>query len=794
MHKIIEKVIGETIEQFNGVRVDKDGKEIFHKFEIYNKMRKELELIGKDIEELSREELDVIGHILTLNTDRESILEAFEKSEISLDESVIDCLITVRRKNISLFNKWHSFSLKIMKELIPEMYEQPKEQMTLLTEMGLFKDKVEQFAGLKYIPVDSLSDEIYNPVVRRAMRITFKNLNALLKKYGVFEEIIIEMPRDRNSEEEKNRIKDFQKINEKEPKEIENKLISSYDIKLLPVYFANQKELWLKLKLWNEQDGICLYSGKTIMPSDILEHPEWFEIDHIIPRSISFDDSRSNKVLVYRSENQKKKNQTPYYYLTHSKGEWSYEQYKATVMKLSKKKEYGLSRKKVQILLFEKDITKMDVLQGFINRNLNDTRYASRVVLNTLQSFFKAKKEKTKIKVIRGSFTHQMRKNMKLDKNREESYTHHAVDAMLIAYSQLGYNAYKKLQGTFIDFETGEILDERLWNENMSDDVYAEYLYGQKWSKIRKNIDEAEKQVKFWYKVDKKANRSLCNQTIYGTREYEVIEKKKEISKTYKISKLDFRTKDGFRNFKKLALDKNKREQLLVYRNDIHTFNLLLDIMETYKEATNPFVQYEKETGDYVRKYAKKHNGPKLGKLRYIDGEVGSCIDISHKYGYKKGSKKVILDSLVPYRMDVYYNKTDNKYYFVGIKQSDLKCETGKMRIDENAYANVLIHEKMIKKGQSRLDLEKLGFEFKLSFYRNDIIKYEKNGQFFVERFLSRTMPKVKNYIETKPVNKAKFDKQNLVGLSKTTSVQKYYMDILGNWYPCKKEEFRIFC
>ena len=47
---------------------------------------------------------------------------------------------------------------------------------------------------------------------------------------------------------------------------------------------------------------------------------------------------------------------------------------------------------------------------------------------------------------------------MRLDKNREESFAHHAVDALLIVYSQMGYNTFRKLQGEFIDFETGEIV------------------------------------------------------------------------------------------------------------------------------------------------------------------------------------------------------------------------------------------------------------------------------------------------------------------------------------------------
>ena len=147
----------------------------------------------------------------------------------------------------------------------------------------------------------------------------------------------------------------------------------------------------------------------------------------------------------------------------------------------------------------------------------------------------------------------------------------------------------------------------------------------------------------------------------------------------FKINKLNIRTKEGAAIFKKLALSKKEsdREKLLVYKNDRRTFDDLVQILKDYAEAVNPFVQYEKETGDCVRKYAKKHNGPRIDKLKYTDGEIGSCIDISHKYGHDKGSKKVVLESLVPYRMDVYYNEAENAYYLVGIKQSDVKCENG---------------------------------------------------------------------------------------------------------------------
>lgn len=790
MRKIIADIMGEKIEEFSGARIDKAGKEQFHKFETYNKMRKSLAEIDVDINDFSREELDEIGHVLTINTDKEAMVDAFNKSWVDLSDDIRECLISLRKGNGALFGKWHSFSLKIMNELIPEMYAQPKEQMTLLTEMGVTKGTADEFVGLKYIPVDAVSDKIFNPVVRRAVQISFKIINDILKKYKELESIVIEMPRDRNSDEQKKRITDSQKMNEKEMEFIEKKLAVTYGIRLSPSDFSAQKQLTLKLKLWNEQDGMCLYSGRTIDPNDIIKNPDLFEIDHVIPRSISFDDSRSNKVLVYCTENQKKGNQTPYFYLTHSSGGWTYEQFKATVMSLSKKKEYAISRKKVQNLLYSEDITKMEVLRGFINRNINDTSYASRVVLNTVQNFFKAKEADTKVKVIKGSYTHQMRCNMKLDKNREENYSHHAVDAMLIGFSELRYEAYRKLQGTFIDFETGEILERKMWDENMSDEVYVDYLYGKKWTNIRQEIVRAEKNVKYWHYVFRKPNRGLCNQTIRGTREYD--------GNQYKINKLDIRTKEGATVFAKLAFSEKEsdRERLLVYINDRKTFDSLVQIYEDYSDAQNPFVQYEKETGDYVRKYSKKHNGPRIGKLKYKDGIVGTCIDISHKYGHERGSKKVILESLVPYRMDVYYNESENLYYLIGIKHSDIKFEKGKNVIDEDAYATILKNEKMIKQGQTRADLEKLGYTFKLSFYKNDIIEYEKDGEIFVERLVSRTK-KNKNYIETKPIHKDKFDDKKdgrkILGITKTNRIRKYRTDILGNWYPCEEEKFSIF-
>ena len=56
--------------------------------------------------------------------------------------------------------------------------------------------------------------------------------------------------------------------------------------------------------------------------------------------------------------------------------------------------------------------------------------------------------------------------------------------------------------------------------------------------------------------------------------------------------------------------------------------------------------------------------------------------------------------------MDVYYKEENHSYYLVGVKQSDIKFEKGRNVIVEEAYARILVNEKMIQPGQSRADLE----------------------------------------------------------------------------------------
>ena len=100
MEKIISSCIGEKIEKIEGARIDKNEKNIYHTFEQYNKMRKIFAEKNYDIKELTIEQLDEIGRILTINTEREGIKDAIMESELlHLNNEQINLLIELRYKS-----------------------------------------------------------------------------------------------------------------------------------------------------------------------------------------------------------------------------------------------------------------------------------------------------------------------------------------------------------------------------------------------------------------------------------------------------------------------------------------------------------------------------------------------------------------------------------------------------------------------------------------------------------------------------------------------------------------------
>lgn len=793
--KYIAKMIDASVDQIRGYRVDVNNKPEMHTFEVYRKMQS-LETIP--VGEFSREVLDELAHILTLNTEREGIEEAINTKlmDVFSKDQILE-FVQFRKNNSSLFSKgWHNFSLKLMMELIPELYETSEEQMAILTRLGKQKFK-ETSKRTKYIDEQEVTEEIYNPVVAKSVRQAIKIINEATKKYGIFDDIVIEMARENNEEDAKKDYIKRQKANHDEKNAAMEKAAFQYNGKkeLPDSIFHGHKELATKIRLWHQQGEKCLYTGKNIPISDLIHNQYKYEIDHILPLSLSFDDSLSNKVLVLATANQEKGQRTPFQALDSMDDAWSYREFKSYV-----KDSKLLGNKKKDYLLTEEDISKIEVKQKFIERNLVDTRYSSRVVLNTLQDFYKAHKFDTTISVVRGQFTSQLRRKWRLEKSRE-TYHHHAVDALIIAASSQ-LRLWKKQnnplisykEGQFVDSETGEII-------SLTDDEYKELVFKAPYDHFVDTLrsKKFEDSILFSYQVDSKYNRKISDATIYATRKAKLNKDRSE--EIYVLGKIkDIYSQAGYDAFIKIYnKDKSK---FLMYHKDPQTFEKVIEeILRTYpskefnennKEVPcNPFEKYRQENGP-IRKYSKKGNGPEIKSLKYYDKNIPeSFINITPS----NSKNKVILRQLNPWRTDVYFNHQTEKYELLGLKYADLQFEkkTGIYYITIDKY-----NEIKEKEGVSEHS------EFKFTLYKNDLLLIKdteiKEEQIF--RFLSRTMPNQKHYVELKPYYKGNFEVKERIKVFNTTSngrclkglgkkglsIYKIKTDVLGNKHFIKKE------
>lgn len=793
--KYIAKMIGASVDQIHGYRIDPNKKPEMHTFEAYRKMQS-LETIR--VEELPRKFIDELAHILTLNTEREGIEEAINAKlkDIFSQDQVLE-LVQFRKNNSSLFSKgWHNFSLKLMVELIPELYETSEEQMTILTRFGKQKSK-EVSKRTKYIDEKELTEEIYNPVVAKSVRQAIKIINEATKRYGIFDNIVIEMARENNEEDAKKEYIKRQKVNLDEKNAAMEKAAFQYNGKkeLPDNVFHGHKELATKIRLWHQQGEKCLYTGKNIPISDLIQNQYKYEIDHILPLSLSFDDSLSNKVLVLATANQEKGQRTPFQALDSMDDAWSYHEFKSYV-----KDSKLLGNKKKEYLLTEEDISKIEVKQKFIERNLVDTRYSSRVVLNALQDFYKEHQFDTTISVVRGQFTSQLRRKWGLEKSRE-TYHHHAVDALIIAASsQLRLwkkqnnplVSYKEEQ--FVDQETGEII-------SLSDDEYKELVFKAPYDHFVDTLKSKkfEDSILFSYQVDSKYNRKISDATIYATRKAKLDKDKSE--ETYVLGKIkDIYSQAGYDAFIKIY-NKDK-SRFLMYHKDPQTFEKAIEeILRTYpskelneknKEVPcNPFEKYRQENGP-IRKYSRKGNGPEIKSLKYYDNKLGNHIDITPN----ESMNQVVLQSLKPWRTDVFFNHQTEKYELMGLKYSDLNFEkgSGKYSISLEKYNSIKMNEGVSEES-----------EFKFTLYKNDLILIKdaltKEAQIF--RYGSRNDTS-KHYVELKPYDMSKFEGDEklikvlgtvakggrcIKGLNKKDiSIYKVKTDVLGNKHFIKKE------
>lgn len=437
---------------FKGLRYGKDNAEnaTFMEMKAWHAIRKAMENQGLKAEWQSLatkpDLLDEIGTVF-------SIYKTDDEISGSLKHALPEKALSVLQENVN-FSQFQHLSLKALRKIVP------------LMEQGLRYDEActqiygnhhgQKSAHIQTLLPNIPADEIRNPVVLRTLTQARKVINAIVRRYGSPARVHIETGREvGKSFEEREKIKKQQETHAKQRQDA----VAEFRKNFPNLVGEPKAKDILKWRLHQAQHGKCLYSGK---PIDLRRLPEngYVEIDHALPFSRTWDDSFNNKILVLKSENQNKGNQTPYEYLD---GKNDSERWRLFVANVSGS---DFSRaKKQRVMLQHIDEKK------FIERNLNDTRYVSRFLCRFIaENMQLVGKGKQRVFASNGQITALLRGRWGLSKNREINDRHHAIDAIVVACSTVAmqqkitrfvkYQEGNVFTGERIDKATGEVISE----------------------------------------------------------------------------------------------------------------------------------------------------------------------------------------------------------------------------------------------------------------------------------------------------------------------------------------------
>ncbi len=586
------------------------------------------------------------------------------------------------------------------------------------------KQERQQGKYVKLPPFDKRFEFFENPVVMRSVNETRKILNHIIEEYGSPYAINLEIGTELNkSAENRKRDEKNQKANEAKRNNAKKAIAE-----LLGVAESEVTETQIaRWTLAEQQNWKCLYSGKTITKEIALDlRNRALEIDHIIPFSLILDDSNNNKALVYASENQNKGQRAPLEYL---EGE-ARKNYCKLVNILFK--EGKISRIKYDYLL-AKESRSEELLGGWKSRNLNDTRYISKFLVEYLKKhlrFAEAEEDveyfRPTVYAVRGAITSQMRRTWlnketwgQYDKKdlKDVTYLDHAADAIVIAnclpvYVELTV-AYKKL-GQILRANKGEPNDE-YWHVLEDSEKYISRYYQMPQGKVhnllatrmyvpsliknlRKEVDARLVDPDIWKffeaKKAKKENRPplAFSESIFRARLYEVYKEDlafaRELQMPFTVHKVNHKTsgvitdsqpirfvqtEQGGTQLKRINVWELKKEDLeKLYTTD-------QDLLDSLKECFAGVTEEKKTLGALMGRKDGVFETRKGTKVRSV-----SCIGGkgSNNPLWKKSSNTMLTDNFY-YCIEV-YEDSEGKTCTVGIKRSDLKKKDKKLWLNKD--------------------------------------------------------------------------------------------------------------
>ena len=455
--KVVRKRIGLSDDQrFTSIKPEDEAQDIAARTgEAMHGTKKLRDALGDQLWTELRgqpERLDRIAHIISFFETADTIDAELRK--LGLPAEAVDALLA----DLGAFSRFKGaghISALAARSLIPHLesglrYDQACEALGYDHAASRWSKREQVADKLAFNRlVEDMGKEIANPVARKSLTEGLKQLWAMRNRWGLPDAVHIEMARDvGNSLERRNEIKrgiDRNTAERERQREEARGLLNIEDV---------TGDTLLRYRLWKEQAGRCPYTDKAIPPTAIIATDNSHQVDHILPWSRFGDDSFSNKVLCTAEANQHKKGQTPCEWIMASKGEDGWATFVARIegnsgFRGAKKRNYVLKNAK-------------EAEERFRTRNLNDTRYAARLLAEAVKLFYPEGERQEKggsrrVFTRPGGLTAALRHAWgveslkKVDGKRVDDARHHALDALVVA--AIGEWEVQRLTRSFQEWE-----------------------------------------------------------------------------------------------------------------------------------------------------------------------------------------------------------------------------------------------------------------------------------------------------------------------------------------------------
>ena len=312
-----------------------------------------------------------LWHTLYSISDIEELRETLKNKFNITDKTVIDNLCQIDFVKAGYSNKSSRAIRKVLPYLQDGMQYYDAKLMagyndtTLTKEQNMTRELVERLLPIK-------KGELRQPVVEKILNQLVNLVNALMHEYGRFDEIRVELARElkQNREERESATKAMAR-NQKQNEEIAQRIQKEYG--LTPTRSRIQK-----YKMWEESEHICIYCGKTVSAKEFLLG-FGVEVEHIIPRSVIFDDSFANKVCSCSECNKEKNNRTAFDYMK-TKNEGNFAAYIERINDLAERGKISSTKRKKLLM------PASELPTDFIERQLRESQYIAKKAKEILQT------------------------------------------------------------------------------------------------------------------------------------------------------------------------------------------------------------------------------------------------------------------------------------------------------------------------------------------------------------------------------------------------------------------------